>query len=111
PWAFVLLLTAGEHLLRFDAQMIWKPLLLLGAAAMIKEHVIISLPVVALIYFPIRESWQQRVRYLVIVAVAIAPFVLFFFVRRSFRPVQSMIPVARAYTAAHLSAFVDRVQL
>src|SRR6266850_5561321 len=84
PWAIVLLLTAGEHLVRFDSAMIWKPLLLLGAAAMIKEHVIISLPVVALFYFPIRSSWQERLRYIVIVAVAVSPFTLFFFLRRSF---------------------------
>jgi hypothetical protein len=111
PWAIVLLLTAAEHLVRFESQMIWRPLLLVGAAAMFKEHVIISLPVVATIYFPFRASWRQRLDYVVIVTVAIFPFLLFFFLRRAFRPVETMMPVARAFSGAHMGAFVDRVHL
>ena len=111
PWAIVLLLTAGEHLVRFESRMLWRPLLLLGAAAVIKEHVVISLPVVASIYFPFRASWLERLRHVVITAVAIAPFTLFFFLRRSFRPVQSMLPLARAFSGAHLMAFAGRAKL
>src|SRR2546421_478696 len=97
-WAIVLMRTAADPVVRFESPMTWKPLLILGAAAMIKEHIIISLPVVAAIYFPFRASWRQRMDYAVIVIVAIFPFLLFFFLRRTFRPVETMMPVARAYT-------------
>ncbi|HYM62131.1 MAG TPA: hypothetical protein VEZ11_14715 [Thermoanaerobaculia bacterium] len=109
PWAIVLLLTAGEHLVRFDSKMLWRPLLLLGAAAMVKEHVIFSLPVIAFFYFPFRGSWRERLHHLAITGVSIAPFCLFFLLRMSFRPSQGLLPVAVAFSGSHLAAFADRV--
>jgi len=111
PWAIVLLLTAAEHLVRFDREMIWRPILLIGAAAMIKEHVILSLPVIALIYFPFRASRRERLHYILTVATAIAPFILFFFVRASFKTWRGAWPLADAFSGEHLAAFAHRVQL
>jgi len=104
-------LTAGEHLVRFGPEMIWRPLLLVGAAAMVKEHLILSLPVVALIYFPFRASWRERLHYIVIVATAIAPFALFFFVRASFKTWQGARPITHAFSGEHFAAFAHRVQV
>jgi hypothetical protein len=72
-WAIVLLLTAGEHLVRFGRQAIWRPLLLLGTAALIKDQAIITLPLVVLAFFP----KQERLRYLATVAAAVTPFALY----------------------------------
>jgi hypothetical protein len=73
PWAIVLLLTAGEHLLRFQSEMLWRPLLLLGTAAMLKDHTILTLPVVAAVFLPRRRLWP----YLATCAAAAAPFAIF----------------------------------
>ncbi len=72
-WAIVLLLTAGEHLVRFGGQAIWRPLLLLGTAAVIKDQAIITLPLVALVFFP----RQGRLPYLATVSAAVTPFALY----------------------------------
>lgn len=73
PWAIVLLLTAGEHLLRFGREAIWRPLLLLGTAALIKDQAILTLPIVAALFFPRRE----RLAYMATVAAAATPFALY----------------------------------
>jgi hypothetical protein len=73
PWAVVLLLTAGEHLLRFEREALWRPLLLVGTAALIKEQAILALPVVAIGFFPRRD----RIVYLLTVAAAAVPFALY----------------------------------
>jgi len=111
PWAIVLLLTAAEHLVRFGPEMIWRPLLLIGGAAMVKEQMILSLPVVALMYFPFRESWRQRFRYGIVVAAAIAPTLMFLVARRSFRTWQPAYPTLSAFSASHVEAVVHRVQV
>ncbi|HMC22630.1 MAG TPA: hypothetical protein VKL19_12335 [Thermoanaerobaculia bacterium] len=111
PWAIVLLLTAGEHLVRFGPEMIWRPILLIGAAAMVKEHVILSLPVIALVYFPFRASRRERIHYVLTVAAAVVPFVLFFFVRGSFKTWRGAWPLVDAFSGEHLAAFAHRVQL
>lgn len=111
PWAIVLLLIAGEHLVRYGSEMIWRPLLLLSAAAMVKEQAILSLPVVALMYFPFRDSWRRRFHYLLIIAVAMAPIVIFLCARRSFRTWQPALPVMSAFSASHFAAFVQGIQI
>jgi len=111
PWAIVLLLTAGEHLVRFGSEMIWRPLLLLGAAAMVKEQAVLSFPVVAAMDFPFRASWRERVRYLLVAASAIAPVLLFLFARRSFREWDPAYPTMDAFRAAHVAAFAQRIWL
>ena len=111
PWAIVVLLTAGEHLVRFGPEMIWRPILLIGAAAMVKEHVILSLPVVALIHFPFRATWRERLHYILVAATATAPFVLFFLVRGSFKTWRGARPLVDAFSGEHLAAFAHRVQL
>lgn len=73
PWALVLLLTAGEHLLRFRAEAIWRPLLLLGSAAMVKEYAILALPIVAVVFLPRRLTWP----YVATCATAAMPFIVF----------------------------------
>lgn len=72
PWPIVLLLTAGEHLYRFRDRALWRPLLLLGAAAVMKEQMIVLLPIVALLFFPRREVW----RHVATAAAAVTPFAL-----------------------------------
>jgi hypothetical protein len=73
PWAIVLLLTAGEHLIRFGRQAIWRPFLLLGTAALIKDQAIITLPLVAIAFFPKRD----RLPYIATVSAAVTPFALY----------------------------------
>src|SRR5205814_213870 len=50
PWAIVIVLTALEHVITYNGADIHVPLLLLGTAAIMKEHVVITLPIVALAY-------------------------------------------------------------
>src|SRR5258706_253130 len=73
PWSVVLLLTAGEHLVRFGRQAIWRPLMLIGPAALIKDQAILPLPIVAALFFPPRE----RLRYAATVVAAATPFALY----------------------------------
>jgi hypothetical protein len=77
PWAVVLLLTAGEHLLRFGREAVWRPLLLIGTAALIKEQAILALPVVALLFFPRRNRIADLLNDLLVVAAAAMPFALY----------------------------------
>ncbi len=69
----VLLLTAGEHLIRYRRQAIWRPFLLIGAAALIKEQAIVTLLIVAVAFFPRRG----RLPYVATVSAAITPFALY----------------------------------
>ncbi|HEY2092063.1 MAG TPA: hypothetical protein VGJ81_09250 [Thermoanaerobaculia bacterium] len=73
PWALVLLLTSGEHLLRFRAEAIWRPLLLIGSAAMVKEYAILALPIVAAVFLSRRLTWP----YVATCATAAMPFIVF----------------------------------
>jgi hypothetical protein len=107
PWAVVLMLTALEHLVRFDGEAIWRPLLLIGTAAMVKEQMIMALPVVAAVYFPRRD----RVRHIVIALTAIAPFALFFCQRAVIKGWYGVQPAGGALATGHLAAYVRRVSL
>jgi hypothetical protein len=88
PWAVVLLLTALEHLVIFDAEALWRPLLLIGTAAIVKEQFVIALPVVAAVYFPRRDRW----RHILLTLTALAPFTLFFALRASFHTWSGTLP-------------------
>lgn len=111
PWAIVLLLTAGEHLIRFGEEAVWRPLLLLGAAAMVKEQLILSLPIVATVYFPFRGSRRARIEHLLITVVAATPFILFWRARELFKTWGVATPVAAALDAEHWVLFRSRVAL
>lgn len=111
PWAIVLLLTAGEHLIRFGSEAVWRPLLLLGAAAMVKEQLILSVPIVAAAYFPFRESRRAQVEHLLVTVVAATPFILFWRVRGLFKTWDVATPVAAAFDAEHAALFRSRVAL
>ena len=111
PWAIVLLLTAAEHLVRFGSEAVWRPLLLLGAAAMVKEQLILSLPIVAAIYFPFRGSLRTRIEHLLVTVVAVTPFVLFWRARDLFKTWGVATPVAAALDAGHAALFRSRVAL
>jgi len=104
PWAIVLVLTAAEHLVRFGREEIWRPLLLLGAAAMVKEHVVIALPVVAVVFF--------HKALLPYAASAIAPFFLFSRLRALFRPWSATAPdFAAAIAPARLAEYAQRIEV
>lgn len=111
PWAIVLLLTAGEHLVRFGSEMIWRPLLLISAASLIKDQAVLSLPVVALMYFPFRASWRERVQYATVVLAAGAPLLLFFFARLSFRSWQPAYPTLSAFKVPHIEAAIQQIRI
>jgi hypothetical protein len=82
-WGLVLLLTAAEHLLRFDGRAIWRPLLLIGTAAVIKEQFVLALPFVALASSPAdrpaartppdQPAWTPALQ----LAAAAVPFALY----------------------------------
>jgi hypothetical protein len=108
PWAIVLLLVAAEHLVRFGSEAVWRPLLLLGIAAMVKEQLILGLPIVAAIYFPRRG----RIEHLVVTAVAATPFVLFSRAHELFKSWAAAAPVPfEALSAAHFALFRERIGL
>ena len=108
PWAIVLLLVAAEHLVRFGAEAVWRPLLLLGIAAMVKEQLILGLPIVAAVYFPRRG----KIEHLVITAVAATPFVLFWRAHQLFKSWAAATPVPHeALSAAHFALFRERIAL
>jgi hypothetical protein len=112
PWAVVLLLTACEHLIRFGAAAVWRPLLLIGAAAMVKEQMILALPIVTAVYFPLRGSRRAQVEHLLVAAVALTPFVLFWRVRGYFKTWAVASPVPNeALTATHFALFRQRIAL
>jgi hypothetical protein len=112
PWAIVLLLTAAEHLIRFGDEAVWRPLLLLGAAAMVKEQLIISLPIVAAMYFPFRGGRRAQIEYLLVTIVAATPFVLFWRAHEVFKSWSAAAPVpSEALSAAHFVLFRDRIGL
>ena|GEM_PF-733616 len=108
PWAIVLLLVAAEHLVRFGSDAAWRPLLLIGIAAMVKEQLIIGLPIVAAIYFPRRG----RIEHLLVTIVAATPFVLFWRAHELFKSWGAAAPVpSEALSAAHFALFRERVAL
>ena len=111
PWAIVLLLTAGEHLVRFGAEAVWRSLLLLGAAAMVKEQLILSLPIVAAVYFPFRGSRRAQLEHLLVTVVAATPFILFWRARELFKTWGVARPVTAAFGAEHAALFRTRVSL
>ena len=112
PWAIVLLLTAAEHVVRLGAEAVWRPLLILGAAAMVKEQLIISLPIVAVIYFPFRGSARERVEHVLVTAVAAMPFVLFWRAHEVFKSWGAAAPVpSQALSAEHFALFRSRIWL
>jgi hypothetical protein len=110
PWAIVLLLTAAEHLVRFGEEAVWRPLLLLGVAAMVKEQLILSVPIVAAIYFPIRRARRAQLEHLLVSTVAATPFVLFLRARELFKTwgVASPVP-SEALGSAHFALFRERI--
>ncbi len=112
PWAIVLLLTAAEHLIRFGEEAVWRPLLLLGLAAMVKEQLILSVLIVAAIYFPFRGNRRSQLDHLLVSAVAVTPFVLFWRARELFKTwgVASPVP-SEALSASHFALFRDRIAL
>lgn len=112
PWAIVLLLTAAEHIVRFGEEAVWRPLLLLGFAAMVKEQLILSLPIVAAVYFPFRRNRRAQLEHLLVTTVAGTPFVLFWRVREVFKTwgVASPVP-GQALRAAHFALFRERIGL
>lgn len=112
PWAIVLLLTAAEHLIRFGEEGVWRPLLLLGVAAMVKEQLILSVLIVAAIYFPFRGNRRTQLEHLLVCAVAVTPFVLFWRARELFKTwgVASPVP-SEALSASHFALFRDRIEL
>jgi hypothetical protein len=106
PWAIVLLLVAAEHLVRFGSEAVWRPLLLIGAAAMVKEQLILGLPIVAAIYFPRRA----RMQHLLVAAIAATPFLLFVRAREVFKTWGVAAPVPLdALSAAHFAMFRERI--
>jgi len=112
PWAIVLLLTAAEHLIRFGEEAVWRPLLLLGIAAMVKEQLILAVPIVAALYFPFRGSRRAQLEHLLVAAVAVTPFVLFLRARELFKTWGVATPVpSEALTAAHFALFRERIAL
>jgi hypothetical protein len=112
PWAIVLLLTAAEHLIRFREEAVWRPLLLLGIAAMVKEQLILSVPIVAGIYFPFRGPRRAQLEHLLVSAVAVTPFVLFLRARELFKTWGVATPVpSEALSAAHFALFRERIGL
>jgi len=112
PWAIVLLLTAAEHLIRFGDEAVWRPLLLLGLAAMVKEQLIISVPIVTAIYFPFRGTRRSQFEHLLVAAVATTPFVLFWRAREHFKTWGVAAPVpSEALSAAHFALFRERIGL
>ncbi len=112
PWAIVLLLTAAEHIVRFGEEAVWRPLLLLGFAAMVKEQLILSLPIVSAVYFPFRGSRRAHLEHLLVTTVAGTPFVLFWRVREVFKTWGLASPVpGQALRAAHFALFRERIGL
>jgi hypothetical protein len=112
PWAIVLLLVAAEHLVRFESEAVWRPLLLLGSAAMVKEQLILGLPIVAAIYFPFRGSRRAQAEHVLVTAVAATPFALFWRVHELFKSWAAAAPVpSEALSAAHFALFRDRIAL
>lgn len=108
PWAIVLLLVAAEHLVRFGSDAVWRPLLLIGIAAMVKEQLIIGLPIVAAIYFPRRG----RIEHLLVTTVAATPFVLFWRAHELFKSWGAAAPVpSEALSAEHFALFRERIAL
>jgi hypothetical protein len=74
---------------------------------MVKEQMIMALPIVAAIYFPRRE----RVRHILIALAALAPFALFFCQRAILKGWHGVAPTGSAWTAAHFAAYARRVSL
>jgi len=112
PWAIVLLLTAAEHLVRYGADAVWRPLLLLGAAAMVKEQLIMSLPIVAAVYFPFRGTRRAQVEHFIVSVVAATPFVPFWRARELFKTWSLVSPApGQALGAAHFALFRERISL
>lgn len=113
PWGVVLVLTAAEHLLRFGSDAVWRPLLLIGGAAMIKEQMVLSLPIVTVMFFPFREEWRARYGHLAGAAVAIAPIILFIQLRGTFKVWGGVKPADPdvVFGAGHFGQYVERVGL
>jgi hypothetical protein len=112
PWAIVLLLVAAEHLVRFGAESVWRPLLLIGAAAMIKEQLILTLPILAVIYFPFRGGRRAQFEHSLVTLVAATPFLLFIRARELYKTWTVAAPVPfEALGAEHFALFGKRVVL
>jgi hypothetical protein len=111
PWAIVLLLTAAEHLIVFGEEAVWRPLLLIGLAAMVKEQLVLSLPIVAAVYFPLKGSRRQQMEHLLTSGVAVTPFFLLWRAREAFKTWGVASPVASAFSAEHAALFRSRVGL
>ncbi len=111
PWAIVLLLTAAEHVVVFGEEAVWRPMLLIGLAAMVKEQLILSLPIVTAVYFPLRQSRRAQMEHLVVSAVAVTPFVLFWRARETFKTWGVASPVASALSPEHAALFRSRIAL
>jgi len=111
PWAVVLLLTAAEHLIVYREEAVWRPLLLLGLAAMVKEQLILALPIVASVYFPWRDVHRRQAEHLLVATVAATPFLLFLRARETFKTWGVASPVASALSSEHAAAFRNRIAL
>ena len=83
PWAFVFCLLAVEVLVtqgRWGAPL---ACLLIGAAATVKEPVILVLPLVWLAGAPWRSNWRERATISAAALAAGFPFMLYYFARKS----------------------------
>jgi hypothetical protein len=82
PWMLVFVLLAVEHLIRHGEVAGWKPLLLLGAAAMVKEQAFFVLPFVGAGLW-LAGPREKRWRIVLATSVASAPFLVYMIARRS----------------------------
>jgi hypothetical protein len=110
PWSLILILTASEMLVEHPREGD-RALLLLGAAAMVKEQAILMLPI-----FAAGLAWRERGslravgRHVVTAIVAIAPFLCYYDIRRHagvFRT-SELARLEEAFTADRLTRFASR---
>lgn len=108
PWMLVLALVAIEVLVGDGAEGSWRAVLILGAAAMVKEQAVFLIPFAAL---PGLASRRIRAATLTAGTAAILPFALYYLARRRahvWRGVGFAAP-ADAFTPARLAAFAARL--
>ena len=108
PWALVLTLVAVELMVRDGATASWRAVLVMGAAAMIKEQALFVMPFLALpgiVHGPRRRT-------LVAALAAATPFTVYYAARREAEVWRTVgfSGWAEAFTAARLTAFAERVR-
>ena len=103
PWMLVLALVAFEILVREGSDGAWRAVLVLGAAAMVKEQAVFLIPFAALPGIARRRTWMAG-------AAAVLPFTLYYLARRNadvWRGLGFASP-SDAFTAERLVAFAER---